>query len=59
MYHPLTPGQSWAQSPVSFRRKMGEGRGERGDSGQIEGTLLSGMDNDFQATVKRRGRKIK
>ncbi len=23
MYHPLTPGQSWVQSPVSFRRKGG------------------------------------
>lgn len=21
MYHPLTPGQSWVQSPVSFRRE--------------------------------------
>lgn len=30
MYHPLTPGQSWVQSPVSFRR---DGR-ERG--GQLE-----------------------
>ncbi|KAF3836058.1 hypothetical protein F7725_028616 [Dissostichus mawsoni] len=24
MYHPLTPGQSWVQSPVSFRRGGGE-----------------------------------
>lgn len=31
MYHPLTPGQSWVQSPVSFRREGwgGEGRGVR------------------------------
>lgn len=27
MYHPLTPGQSWVQSPVSFRREGGA-RGE-------------------------------
>ena len=32
MYHPLTPGQSWVQSPVSFRRK----RGGRGREGEVE-----------------------
>lgn len=24
MYHPLTPGHSWVQSPVSFRREREE-----------------------------------
>lgn len=30
MYHPLTPGQSWVQSPVSFRREGAGGGGREG-----------------------------
>jgi len=47
MYHPLTPGQSWVQSPVSFRRESGgrgvrEGEGERNEHGRRYGQILSG-----------------
>lgn len=30
MYHPLTPGQSWVQSPVSFRSEGGGLEEKRG-----------------------------
>lgn len=37
MYHPLTPGQSWVQSPVSFRRRgVGGGERERDIAGDCE-----------------------
>lgn len=39
MYHPLTPGQSWVQSPVSFRRE-GAGGGGTGGVGEEKGRRL-------------------
>lgn len=40
MYHPLTPRQSWVQSPVSFRKERGrvrEGELEKKRGGNITG----------------------
>lgn len=38
MYHPLTPGQSWVQSPVSFRSGgVGWGREGKAAKGKKRG----------------------
>lgn len=70
MYHPLTPGQSWVQSPVSFRR---EGRERRGQLEKQRGKNIAGdrythllcmkqgreMDFEGESKQKRKGAEKK
>lgn len=45
MYHPLTPGQSWVQSPVSFRRE-----------GELETKRESHIAGDSELWTNAKGR---